>query len=252
MFSARNLFKTNTLINFNVFKLTVLLLTGSLTANAQNSFFHPFSIGDGYGVTVANAGEQTLTSSNATNINLNYNFTPFASLGIELQVGQLTGGNAQMDTFGKQFVNDYNSIVLHTDLQLGELIDYSQSVFLNGLKNLYAGVGVGIIKNKISKISLLNPADSLTPLTFTPSSTNFLVPLRVGYEFKIYNKYDEPQFRFDINYSFNTAFGKGLDGYTSIYSKAAGVKFYNYFSVGFKYGFGSVKPYRKQVYYQYF
>jgi hypothetical protein len=242
--------KTINKFKLNVFKLVVLLVTMGLCAKAQNTWYQPISVGVGYGVTIARAGEQTQTSSNATNFNLNYQFTPFVSIGFDAQFGTLSGGDAEHDTYGKQFLNNYKSFILHADVQAGEFIDYSHNAFLNKLKNVYAGIGIGMLSNKISNITTLNPVDSST-LTYTPGSSNLLIPLRIGYEFKLFNQHDEPQFRFDINYSFNTAFGAGLDGYTSVYTKSY-IKFYNYISVGFKYCFGPLKAYRKQIYYDAF
>jgi hypothetical protein len=234
----------------NTLKLIVLLLIGFFTAQAQTGYYKPFSFGLGYGVTIASAGEQTLTSANATEVNFNYHFTPFVSLSLAGQFGQLTGGDLTKDTYGKQFVNDYAAIFLHFDLQAGEFIDYEHSQFNNALKNLHVGIGMGFMANNITSINLFNPADSSTQ-TYLKNSPNFVVPLRIGYEFKIFNRYEEPQLRLDLNYSFNTAFGPGLDGYTSIYSHSF-INFYNYFSVGLKYSFGPIRSYRKQIYYSNF
>ena len=218
---------------------------------AQTVFYQPFSIGAGYGITIAKAGEETLTSSNAVNLNLAYQFTPFFSLNLEGQFGTLTSGDALHDTYAKQFVNNYNAIILHADLQLGELIDYSQSRFLNGVKNFYMGTGLGLIANKIGSIQTLSRDTNFKAVFgYLPSSSNILIPLRVGYEFKIFNRYDEPQYRFDLNYNFNTAFGTGLDGYINPYSSTP--KYYNYLSASFKFSFGSSRAYRKPVYPNYF
>lgn len=231
-----------------ILKLLLLLLICTVAVYAQDGYYQPFSASAGYGVTVANAGEQTLTSSNAANLNLSYYFTPFVSVSFEGQFGKLTGGDAMHDAFAKQFVNSYSAFMVHFDVQAGEFIDYSQSPFLNGLKNIYAGIGAGTLQNKITNIQTINPdAAATSPLTYLATSSNIVVPLRLGYEIKIFNKYDEPQFRFDIGYSLNTAFGKGLDGYTSIYTKAS-INYYSYIFAGLKYSFGPVHTYRKPVY----
>lgn len=223
------------------------MLISCLAARAQTGYYQPFSFGAGYGVTIAVAGEQTLTSANATELNFTYNFTPFVSASVAGQFGQLASGDLTKDTYGKQFINDYKAVYLHLDLQAGEFIDYEHSQFNNVLKNLHLGIGLGIMANDVTSINLFNPADSST-LTYTKNSMDFVIPLRVGYEFKIFNRYDEPKLKLDINYSFNTAFGPGLDGYTSIYSHSS-INFYNYFSVGLKYSFGTIRSYRKQIYY---
>jgi hypothetical protein len=204
-------------------------------------------VGVGYGVTSAMAGEKTVTASNALNVNFNYHFTPFASVTLEGQFGKLTGGDATRDAYAKQFINNYKAVMLHADLQAGELIDYSQSPALNALKNFYLGIGAGVLMNTIDSIQTVDPDPTATrSLLYAIESANFVVPLRVGYEFKVFNRYNEPQFRVDIAYTFNTVFGQGLDGYINPYSKAS-LKFYNYVSLGVKYSFGSTRSYRKDV-----
>lgn len=252
MFLICKLLNINRLNKPDLFKLLLLLLMAGRSANAQTAYYKPIGLGVGYGVTVAVAGEETLTSSNAFNASLSYYFTPFTSVSLEGQAGYLTSGDALHDQYAKQFINDFVSGMVHVDVQAGEFFDYSRNQFLNGLKNIYAGIGIGFIANRITDIQTVDPSpESTAPFTYLPTSTNFLLPLRVGYEFKIFDRHDEPNVRFDINYSFNTAFGAGLDGYTSVYTKSY-IKFYNYVSVGIKFNVGSSRPYRKQIYYSSF
>lgn len=230
--------------------LTFSFFLSGLLSHAQTTYYHPFSVGAGYGITVAFAGEQTITSNNALNLNVNYHITPFTTVSLEGQFGKLSGGDAINDTYGKQYVNSYNAAVLHADLQLGELVDFSNSQFLNGAKNIYLGTGVGLLYNNITAISFGTTDSALPPSSYYVKSSNFFIPLRMGYEFKIFNRRDEPQVRFDLSYSFNSVFGQGLDGYYS--ASASSVKFYNYIAMGLKYGFGSPHTYRKAVYYSAF
>jgi hypothetical protein len=239
------------LTNLNTFKLTLLLLIACLAAKAQSSFYQPFSIGTGFAVTQAAVVEKTLTTANAVESTFGYYFTPFTSATLEMQIGQLTGGDAVKDASGKQFINTYVAAITHADVQLGEFIDYEHSSFLNGLKNIHLGTGIGVLLNNITAIATANPTDSANPYTYKPNSINLLIPARIGYEFKIYNRFDEPGFRVDLNYSLNTAFGDRLDGYSSVFSKSK-IAFYNYVSVGLKFCFGPHKQYRKQVFYSSF
>ncbi|RKR85709.1 hypothetical protein BDD43_5980 [Mucilaginibacter gracilis] len=227
--------------NFNGFKFILLLLLCNTVAKAQMGY-QQFSIGVGYGTTIASAGEETKTASNATSISFNYHVTPFTAVSLEGQIGNLTSGDYVHDSYQKQFISNITMVALHADVQLGEFIDYSQSPFLNGIKNVYAGVGAGLLYSNITGIYFT------TSTNYIIHSTNLIIPFRTGYEFKIFNKYDEPKFRVDVNYSLNAAFGSGLDGYDDPFSTAVS-KFYHYFSVGVKYSFGPVRQYRKQIYF---
>lgn len=225
--------------------LLMLFIIINTVARAQNGFdYHQFSIGAGIGSTTAYGNTETTVNKSAYNLNFNYNISPFFALTLEGQMGTLAGGNAT-DFSARIFSNDYKAAIFHADLQAGELIDYEHNDALNSLKNLYAGVGIGVLNNSISYIQTVVPAgtSNLTVYPYIKSSTNLLVPVRLGYEFKIFNSYQMPQYRLDFAYSFNTAFGKGLDGYTTLST----IKFYSYISVGVKIGLGSVTNYRKPI-----
>jgi hypothetical protein len=209
-------------------------------ALAQNTTkYFSTSIGAGYGVTVASAGEQTITASSAGNVNVNYNFSPFTSMSVETQFGKLTGGNAVNDDSFKQFTNQYFALILHADLQVGEIIDHDESGFVNALRNFYVGTGAGFVANNIVS---LNKNVSGATSNYKLSSINFTVPFRGGYEFKVYDKTGVPHLKFDISYEYVTAFGQGLDGYIDA-SRASVPKFYNYISAGIKIGFGKARSY---------
>jgi hypothetical protein len=69
--------------------------------------------------------------------------------------------------------------------------------------------------------------------------------LRIGYELKIFNKNQRPDFKIDVGYQFNYIFGDELDGfkagkYNDIYSQ---------FTIGVKISVGGVTSYRKQINY---
>jgi len=223
----------------------LLFVIINTVVRAQNGFdYHQFSIGAGIGSTTAFGNTQTSVNKAAFNLNFNYNISPFFTLTLEGQMGKLAGGGAS-DFYARIFTNDYKAVIFHADLQAGELIDYEHDEVLNSLKNVYIGAGVGILSNDISYIQTVVPSgtSNLTTYPYIKSSTNILVPVRIGYEVKIFNDYDMPRYRLDFAFNFSTAFGKGLDGYTSLSS----IKFYNYLSVTFKVGLGNITNYRKPI-----
>jgi hypothetical protein len=129
-------------------------------------------------------------------------------------------------------------------VQAGELMDYSDSPFANGLKNLYISSGLGYVVNnlKTNRYSLKIP-DFYTP--GEDHSNEIFIPARIGYEFKLYNKYDEPSVRIDLAYQYNFVMGDDLDGFTAGKQKDA----FSQISLGVKFALGSKTSYRKQISY---
>ena len=183
-----------------------------------------------------------------------YNYNPYIPLEVEIQKGTLSGGGLtqNLDFYGRKYTNNYIALVAHLDVQLGSLIDYSNNDFLGFIKNFYVGAGVGLIANS-NTVQRTNVIASNGSLTYVfPGSDggiDVMVPLRFGYEFKIYDSFDEPGFAIDIGYIHNFAFGEGLDGYNDPESKFKNnaIDQYRQIYVGFKYYFGNVTSYNKLI-----
>jgi hypothetical protein len=81
------------------------------------------------------------------------------------------------------------------------------------------------------------------------ASINLTVPFRFGYEFKIYNDYEEPYMAIDLGYVHNMVFGEGLDGYDdpSAKFKNNATNQYRQIVVGVKFSFGNVTSYNKLI-----
>jgi hypothetical protein len=179
-----------------------------------------------------------------------YYYTPFVPIGLEFQIGKLAGGgnDVKVDKDTRRFVNDYKALMLHMDVQLGEIIDFRGSTLLNIAKNFYAGAGIGGISNSVdvNRQSLLDPT-----YTFPgkDNGINIIVPLRLGYEFKFYNSYDEPNIRLDIGYQHYVTFGEGLDGYADppIKFKNNALDQYSTIMVGIKFMFGGENSSDKDI-----
>ena len=187
-------------------------------------------------------------------INFVYNYSPYIPVVAELQFGHLSGGGLtpDLDKYGRMFTNNYEAFVLHADFQLGEVIDYSQSGILNILKNFYFGSGGGIVFNS-NTVQRTNVYPQNGPLTYifpgTNSSINIIVPLRFGYEFKLYNDFEEPYMAIDLGYVHNLVFGEGLDGYDdpSTKFKNNATNQYRQVVVGVKFMFGNVTSFNKLI-----
>lgn len=217
---------------------------------AQLSYnFSSFSVGAGVGVVRADADIAQHITKEAIFGTLNYNYSPYITITGELQAGKLAGGNPNTDKDTRAFVNNYKSISLYGDIQAGEFIDYQYRDLLNILKNVYLGTGVGIMHNAmafVQRISLNNPGYVFPG---EDSSTEIMVPLRIGYELKFFNRYQEPSIRVNVGYQLSLVYGEGLDGYNdppSIFRNEH-VDRYSLVSVGVKYNFGRPISYKKPI-----
>lgn len=192
------------------------------------------------------------------NINFTYNYSPYIPVTAELQFGTLSGGGttANLDKYGRMYTNKYEAFVVHGDFQLGEVIDYSESGFLNIVKNFYFGSGGGIVFNnntvqRTNTIPANGPTSGPNVYVFpgADNSINLTIPLRFGYEFKIYNDFQEPYMAIDLGYVHNMVFGEGLDGYDdpSTKFKNNATNQYRQIVIGVKFNFGNVTSFNKLI-----
>jgi len=224
--------------------LTLLTCLTSIISKAQIGYdYARYDVGFSLGFNQFYGDVVTAKSTKGVNFNFNYNQSPFINYIFEAQFGKLAGGDAINDPLGRQFAVDYQYYALRLQLQAGELIDYSGNELANALKNLYIGSGVGIIYSKISSI---NRYSVQFPGYYTPGldkTSQIFVPVRIGYEFKIFNRYQRPDVKIDIGYQYNAVFGDELDGFRSGHLNDA----YSQFVIGVKFSIGEVTSYRKQI-----
>ena len=187
-------------------------------------------------------------------INVMYNYNPYLPIGAEIQIGTLSGGGLtqKLDSAGRQYTNKYKALVIHADFLLGTAIDYQDSWLLQILKNFYIGTGFGLISNS-NTVQRTNIILSRGPLTYvfpgSDNSINLMIPIRAGYEFKIFDAYNVPRAAIDIGYIHNFAFGEGLDGYDDPTSKFKNnaIDQYRQIVVGVKFFFGKTVSYNKLI-----
>ena len=228
-------------INF----LTLFICFTSFIAKAQLGYnFSHYDVGVAAGFNTVYGDELPAATTPSANFNFTYNQTPFTNFVFEAQIGRMAGGDS-LATTGRQFTSSFTSFIFRGQLQFGEFVDYSNSSLMNGIKNLYVSAGIGYVVSHITSISRYPSAIPGYYAGQNNSQQPFL-PLRLGYEFKFYNQYEEPTFKVDIGYGYNYIFGNNLDGYTYTHSNDA----YSQFSIGVKFSIGSeVVSYRKQIKY---
>jgi hypothetical protein len=231
------------------FLLFVLILS-SVIVKAQGDYnFMPYSVG--FGVSTirgyTNVAKQNNTLSG--NINFTYNYSPYLPITLELEKGRLWGGSRVTDPSGREYENNYLGLYVLADLQLGQIIDYDYSAFNEVIKNLYVGGGFGFVSDNVDnqRFDFRNPSNG--NFYGKDKSLNLAIPLRLGYQFKIYNEYDEPFMSIDVVYQHNIVFAEGLDGYDDPPSQFKNQHPDQYRNIGivFKYNFGTIEAFTKRI-----
>jgi hypothetical protein len=225
---------------------TILICLLSLTSKAQLGYnYAQYDFGIAGSINTVYGDAETIKQTPALHLSFNYNQTAFINHIVELQIGKLAGGDSVNTLSGRQFNNHFTAVVFRSQLQAGEFIDYSQSALANAFKNLYISTGIGAIFNNLVDV---NRYSIKVPGFYTPGvnqSTNLFLPLRIGYEFKVFNQYDEPTLKIDFAYQYNYVFGDDIDGYRV---GSQGDKFLQW-SLGFKFAIGGVTSNNKQISY---
>jgi hypothetical protein len=221
--------------------ITAFICCAAFISKAQVGYDYPqYDIGFGAAFNSVSGGAQTTKSTPSIHFNFNYNQTPFVNYIIEVEAGKLETNNGPKDTTA-QFSNSFTAVDFRIQVQAGEVIDYSRSPFANALKNLYLSTGIGMLVNNVS-------TDIYSTSGYIPGksySQQIFIPARIGYEFKLYNQYQEPSVKFDLAYQRNIILGDGVDGFEDGIKNAS----YSEIVIGVKFAIGSSTSYRKQLYY---
>lgn len=226
----------------------------SFSVSAQLGYnYAQYSIGAGISTVKIHGDLGKSYNHAAASFNFNYHYTPFVTFGIETQLGRLESANADSTktVYGEYSSNKFTTVMFHADIQLGELINYDEgyssspilSKIINGAKNIYFGTGVGMIFNNIDDVNRQDYIDPNFVYSGLDKSRELIIPLRVGYEYKFYNAYDEPQFRVNVGYQANYSTGDNTDGIKSGHYG----DWYSQVTFGVKIGIGGITSYRKPI-----
>jgi hypothetical protein len=220
---------------------TLIVCATALAANAQIGYNY---MQYDFGVSASSNSTRTDYTNSSTSYaftgHFTYNYTPYINYIAELQVGAAKGDSLNHIFPGSAltFINNYTSLTFRAQFQAGEILDYSQSRLNNVLKNFYISGGVGIM---FGDVKVYN-TDTLS----AESKSSYLYfPLKLGYEFKLFNSYNEPWAKIDIGYQYNYVTTDTFDG---IVSGRAGDSF-SQLSIGVKFGIGGRTSYRKSISY---
>jgi hypothetical protein len=230
-----------------------MLLLSAMASKAQfDENYSKYAVGAGVSYIKGATNINRQDSHFAENINFTYYMlSPYIPFTFEIQKGLLSGGGltVDLDKSGRQYSNNYLAAIVHGDFQLGYLLNVGSGSdpSLDIWKGLYAGTGIGLI-NDNDQVQRTNVIAANGPITGpdvyrfpgVDNSVNLMVPLRIGYEFKIKNSFGTPFIRLIFSYETNLVFGQGLDGYNDPASKFKHnfVSQYRQISFGIKYDFG--------------
>lgn len=239
--------------------LFFVLAVTTLAAKAQSGYnYEEFAVGIEGSLIRGYTNLERQEYHPAVGLSIVYNYNPYFPIAAEFQTGTLSGGGLTVDKdrYGRKYTNKYTSLVFHADFQLGSGIDYSTSSFRNIAKNFFVGSGVGFVLNnntvqRTNVIAANGPTTGPDVYIFPgkDKSVNVFIPIRIGYEFKIYDDYNEPGMAIDIGYTHNLVFGEGLDGYNDPTAKFKNnaTNQYSQIFVTFKYNFGRVVAFNKLI-----
>lgn len=233
-------------LNIKKYLLATLICFVAYTAKAQLGYeYAQYDFGVSGGLNKVMGDAETQVQTKSIHVNFTYNVSPFLNYVLEGQTGDLKGGDAATTQSGREFTNNFKAVVFRAQLQAGELIDYSHGRIANAFKNLYISTGVGYVINNMTYInreSILLPGVTTDGLD---NSSHVFIPARIGYEFKIFNQYNQPSFKIDIAYQQNFVMGDNLDGF------AVGTKndMFSQITLGFKFALGGITSYSKKISY---
>lgn len=219
--------------------IVLILISGQIKAQSDVS---QIAVGAGSGLATAFAGSVVQNKTVVFYGNVAYYPEPYLNVNMEVQAGTLSGAAAGKKPH-KSFTNNFNAEIINGELQMGLIIKPDINGFFDIVRNIYGGVGYGVLNGNINNVNIAN-----TSLTDHVKNTLHIVPLKMGYELTIIKDiYEDPVLKLNGCLNLNYVKEKGIDGYYDKY--AAPHSFYTYASLGLKYAIslrhGKAKDYNK-------
>lgn len=230
-----------------LFFILAFVLAASLQSSAQVTFVpnsaHRFSVGVGGGLARLYGDLPNRKMTPVGRLNIEYKIEEYLSAGIEGQIGTLESGvvNAQPDSRGRygrnvswglHSVNNYQAAHAYGRIGVGYFTEDNDDLSLY-IKNIYGGIGVGVVRNSIKDIVKSFPEKREAVQTIKMKSMGVVVPLNLGINVDIPNT--NLTGNFNIQYNITTS--EGLDGY-DFGSQSLKKDGYLFISLGIKYNFG--------------
>jgi len=226
--------------------ICILFLASAHPSFAQSNFYK-FSIGGGVGVTQSFTEVRKHSFGFAGYGTLDYLFTPFISLGMEAQQGEINGGDYHTSWRNREFVNSFRSLNFNGKISLGAILDGRYNGPSDLLKGIYIGTGIGAIQNRVLYSTGLDPQDRNYAVIREVHTKDIYFPFNLGINIHFADGEGFYRYILNFNYQGNITLGEGLDGYDDSRTtfKSGTPDVYTFFSVGVKYNFGTIGLSRK-------
>lgn len=223
--------------------LVVLFLLTPLFAFPQFNY-KKMSLSLGGGVTIPHTDITDFSFEPVINGAFHYNITPYAAVGIDAEVGKLSGNYHNTIEFENKFV----AVALDARLQARQFTGKNVSGFAAALSRLYAGAGVGMISSdatagppgSIDNDGENPPAGESAPLS-NYKSADIIVPVFAGANIPLMKELDLEVLTLFVNYRLNISFTDDLDALASSGSTAD--DYFSTLSIGLRFNIGPKGPY---------
>lgn len=209
-----------------------LLLLLPLYAFPQLNF-KKMTISAGGGIAIPHTDITEFNVEPVFNGGFHYNITPFAALGLDAEVGKLSGNYHDMHTFSNKLV----AAAVDGRLQMGQFTGLNPTGFSAVLSRLYVGAGIGMIHSNAES----GPPDAMEEELRKYKGTDIIAPVFAGANIPLMKELDLEILSLFINYRLNISFTDELDALASSGSTAN--DYFSTLSVGIRFNFGPKGPY---------
>jgi hypothetical protein len=176
-------------------------------------------------------------------LNFEYRLKEYLTLGLEAQIGTLesgmknavagnTGRYGRDVSWGLHSMSGFQAAHVYGRVAVGMFTEDNEDLSLH-IKNIYGGIGVGVIRNNIGDIVKAFPENKKKIADITDKTIGIALPISVGINADVPNT--NITGNFNIQYSLTNM--EGLDGY-DFGSSSLKNDGYLFISVGIKYNFG--------------
>lgn len=197
-----------------------VVIAGLAIGTATAQFSRPISIGAGAGVSYGLADLKNTKVNFAWYGEGDYLLSPFISVGLQAQKGELSG-----DGYNNSYTNKYYAGNLNAKVRLGQFMglpdNYSNytlgaSNLQRALANIYIGAGAGLMKNRISTDFTAAYRDGIAniggEIAEDRSGIHFVVPLNIGVDIPFGRTLYGPKWAINVNYQHGLTFNDNIDG----------------------------------------
>jgi hypothetical protein len=197
-----------------------------------------FSIGIGGGIIALQGDIDEIRITPGGRANLDYNITPYISLGVEGQMGKLSAGAEVVN--GRYTRASFYAANVNARFASGQFFrkKLKPGSILGGL---YIGAGAGVVNSEIDKIGDRYKDGKKIKGIVTDPPTLLAIPLNLGLNLELPRLLGRHNLVANINYQYNFVSGEQLDGYTYEFWSNLANDGYSFLSVGLRYNFGRLQ-----------